>query len=163
MDTHKKLYRIRQGQMIAGVCNGIAAYFDIDVTLVRVLFVIGLFLSHGGFILGYFVLMVLMPIEGLPAQAGEPAADWRDRWRHKIPRYEQPMAAPESEKYMYPPPHMHRGPSVIGEVAQLLFISLAVYLLYIYVPQTDPFFDKIWLFVTEGWNWFVVHLNTPVK
>ena len=27
----KKLYRIKQGKMIAGVCNGLAAYFDIDV------------------------------------------------------------------------------------------------------------------------------------
>ena len=33
----KKLYRIRQGKIIAGVCGGIAKYFDIDSKIVRLL------------------------------------------------------------------------------------------------------------------------------
>ena len=163
MDTHKKLYRMPQGEMIAGVCNGLAAYFDVDVTLVRVVFVVLLFISHGAMILGYFILMLVMPVEGLPAQAGDPAADWRDRFRHKIPRYEAPAAEPvPAYDYRYDWRY-RRGPSVIGEVAQILFIALAIYLLYTFVPQTDPFFDKIWMLLNEGWNWFVMHLNTPVK
>ena len=36
----KRLYRISEGAMVAGVCNGLAAYLNIDVTLVRVVFVI---------------------------------------------------------------------------------------------------------------------------
>ena len=31
----KKLYRIREGKMVCGVCGGIAKYFGIDVSLVR--------------------------------------------------------------------------------------------------------------------------------
>ena len=57
----KRLYRIKEGAMIAGVCNGIAAYFDIDVVLVRVVFVILAIISQGGIILAYFILMMIMP------------------------------------------------------------------------------------------------------
>jgi phage shock protein C len=35
----KRLYRIRDGRLIAGVCVGLAAYFGIDRTLVRLAFV----------------------------------------------------------------------------------------------------------------------------
>ena len=36
----KRLYRIESGKMLAGVCGGIAEYFDIDPTLVRALWVL---------------------------------------------------------------------------------------------------------------------------
>ena len=45
--THKRLYRITQGEWIAGVCTGLAVYFNIDVSLVRILFVLLVALSHG--------------------------------------------------------------------------------------------------------------------
>lgn len=57
----KKLYNIRDGAMIAGVANGVAAYFDLDVTLVRILFVILALLTHGGFIALYILLMFFVP------------------------------------------------------------------------------------------------------
>jgi len=59
---HKKLYRIREGQMISGVCTGLAAYFNIDVTLVRILFVLLTILTHGVGILIYFVMVMIVPI-----------------------------------------------------------------------------------------------------
>ncbi len=37
----KRLYQIREGAMLSGVCNGLAAYFNLDPTIVRVAFVIG--------------------------------------------------------------------------------------------------------------------------
>ena len=45
-----------QNTRSAGVCAGLANYFDIDVTLVRVLFVAALFL---GFSLGFWVYLIL--------------------------------------------------------------------------------------------------------
>lgn len=45
-----------RNKRIAGVCAGLANYFDIDVTLVRVLFVVALFL---GFSLGFWVYLIL--------------------------------------------------------------------------------------------------------
>ena len=57
----KRLYRNPEGAMIAGVCNGLATYFGIDVTVVRVLFVVAAVLSKGvGFIM-YVVMMIIVP------------------------------------------------------------------------------------------------------
>ena len=39
----KRLYLVREGEMIAGVCNGLAAYFGVDPTIVRLVFVLLLF------------------------------------------------------------------------------------------------------------------------
>jgi phage shock protein PspC (stress-responsive transcriptional regulator) len=47
--------------MIAGVCTGIAAYFGIDPTIVRVIFVGLLFLTKGVFAIAYFVLAFVLP------------------------------------------------------------------------------------------------------
>ena len=69
--ARKKLIRPRAGRKIAGVALGVAEYFDIDVTLVRLLWV--LFAVFGGCgILAYFVAWVLMPSEPefRPAGAG---------------------------------------------------------------------------------------------
>ncbi len=59
--TPRRLYQISDGALISGVCNGIAAYFHIDVTVVRVAFVVLLFLTGGtvGFV--YLVLMFVLP------------------------------------------------------------------------------------------------------
>ncbi|HTT03320.1 MAG TPA: PspC domain-containing protein [Steroidobacteraceae bacterium] len=57
----KRLYQIREGAMISGVCNGIAAYLGIDVTLVRVIFVALAILTWGGWILAYIVMMFVIP------------------------------------------------------------------------------------------------------
>ena len=57
---NKKLYRIRDGRMIAGVCGGIAAYFNLDPTVVRVAWaVISCFCGAG--ILAYLVAAVIIP------------------------------------------------------------------------------------------------------
>jgi len=58
----KRLYQIRQGAWITGVCNGLAAYFAVDVTVVRVLFVLLGVLTHGFWIIAYIILMIVMPV-----------------------------------------------------------------------------------------------------
>lgn len=58
----KKLTRSEQDRMIAGVCAGLAHYFDVDPTLVRIIFVILALLGFGGVIL-YIILWILMPRE----------------------------------------------------------------------------------------------------
>jgi phage shock protein PspC (stress-responsive transcriptional regulator) len=58
----RRLFRLRQGQQIAGVCAGLAAYAEIDVNIVRLLFILGAFFT-GGLLLGvYIVLMFVMPV-----------------------------------------------------------------------------------------------------
>ena len=57
----KKIYRSESDRMIAGICGGIGEYFDIDPTLVRVLFAF-ILLSGTGFFL-YLILWAIIPSE----------------------------------------------------------------------------------------------------
>jgi phage shock protein C len=56
----KKLYRSTSDRKIAGVCAGLAEYFNIDPTLVRLLFVVGL-LVGGGTLIAYIIMMIVIP------------------------------------------------------------------------------------------------------
>jgi phage shock protein PspC (stress-responsive transcriptional regulator) len=57
----KRLYRIREGKQIEGVCTGLAAYFGLDVTIVRLIFV-AVAIASGGIGIGvYFILVVVVP------------------------------------------------------------------------------------------------------
>src|SRR5215467_2962659 len=57
----RRLYRIRDGAQIAGVCAGLGAYFDIDVNWMRVLFLVATVLTSGFFIFIYIVMMFIIP------------------------------------------------------------------------------------------------------
>jgi phage shock protein C len=59
---NKRLQRSRNEKMIAGVCGGIAAYFDVDPTLVRVIWVLITLLAGFGFLL-YLICWAIMPLE----------------------------------------------------------------------------------------------------
>lgn len=58
----KRLYRSRDDRMISGVCAGLADYIDIDPTIVRLLFVLGLF-AGGATFWAYLVMMLVIPEE----------------------------------------------------------------------------------------------------
>ncbi len=61
----KKLYRVREGKKIAGVCGGIAKYFDVDPKIVRILCA-AFCLAYGSGILAYLLFVLFVPKE--PAQ-----------------------------------------------------------------------------------------------
>lgn len=56
----KKLYRVEEGKMICGVCGGIAEYFNIDPTLVRLVCILLCFAVCSG-ILAYIIAAIVMP------------------------------------------------------------------------------------------------------
>ena len=56
----KKLHKVEQGTMLCGVCTGIAAYFDIDPTLVRLGWVLFSLLGGSG-ILAYIICALVIP------------------------------------------------------------------------------------------------------
>jgi phage shock protein PspC (stress-responsive transcriptional regulator) len=59
----KRLYRAREGRVVAGVCAGLAAYFGVDPTLVRLAF--ALVTVFGGIgVLLYLVAWIVIPEEG---------------------------------------------------------------------------------------------------
>ncbi|NLN42420.1 MAG: PspC domain-containing protein, partial [Clostridiales bacterium] len=56
-----KLYRSRSQKMIAGVCGGIAEYFNIDVTLIRLIWALVSIPSFGTGILVYIIASIIIP------------------------------------------------------------------------------------------------------
>jgi phage shock protein PspC (stress-responsive transcriptional regulator) len=121
----KRLYLIKEGEMIAGVCNGLAAYFGIDPTIMRLIFVVLLVLSSGLFGIAYLVLMFVVPTaktaeeraaaRGLPFNAQELVeqakrhyADMKDshqRWRDKRRREKERAFWGRKERRSYEAPH----------------------------------------------------------
>src|SRR5580704_16419674 len=102
----KRLYQIREGAIISGVCAGLAAYLNIDVTIVRIAFVLLTLLTTGIWILVYLVMMLVVPYantgEEHAAAAGAPfnaqevidrakkhyaefkdSKEWRRHWRQQ--------------------------------------------------------------------------------
>lgn len=59
---NKRLTRVEEGKMLCGVCAGIAKFFDIDPTLIRLAWVI-LSCFGGTGILAYFVAAIIIPKE----------------------------------------------------------------------------------------------------
>ncbi|MGA2414684.1 MAG: PspC domain-containing protein [Candidatus Sulfotelmatobacter sp.] len=62
--ARKRLVRPRQGRKIAGVCLGIAEYFDVDVTVVRLVWLIASCVTGIG-LLSYPIAWIVMPEEPL--------------------------------------------------------------------------------------------------
>lgn len=59
----KRLYRVRNGRVFGGVCSGIGEYFDVDPTLIRLLWVAFCFLGCGSGLLAYIIAIFVMPDE----------------------------------------------------------------------------------------------------
>src|ERR1700733_3810574 len=102
----KRLYQIREGAMLSGVYTGLAAYLNVDVTFVRIAFVLLTILTTGIWILVYLGMMLVVPFantgEEYAAAAGTPfnaqevidrakkhygefkdSKEWRRHWRQQ--------------------------------------------------------------------------------
>lgn len=60
--ARKRLVRPREGRKIAGVCAGFAEYFDLDVTLVRIVWLVCALFGLSG-VMGYIIAWIVMPEE----------------------------------------------------------------------------------------------------
>ncbi len=109
MNTRRRLSRCRHDRQLAGVASGMAEYFDLDPTLVRILWILSVF--FGGFtILLYVILAFVMPLESAwPVAAAaastlgadSTATDPSSAWTH-------PASAVEGHE------HRQRGEGRIG-------------------------------------------------
>jgi phage shock protein PspC (stress-responsive transcriptional regulator) len=70
----RPLQQVSEGAVVSGVCQGLARYFGLNVTALRIFAVLLLFLSGGGMILVYFALMLLMPYA--PLEPGGRPLGW---------------------------------------------------------------------------------------
>jgi phage shock protein C len=62
VDPTRKLYRSKSNRKLAGVCGGLAQYFNLDATLIRVLFVALAVLGGSGLVL-YLAMWIIVPNE----------------------------------------------------------------------------------------------------
>lgn len=60
--NEKRLTRVEEGRMIAGVCAGLGRYLGLDPTIVRIIFVLLALFAMGGVLL-YLILWLVMPME----------------------------------------------------------------------------------------------------
>jgi phage shock protein PspC (stress-responsive transcriptional regulator) len=63
MSPGDRLRRSKRERIVAGVCGGLAEFYDVDVTLVRLGWVVFGFVTAGTAVLGYIVLAIIMPLE----------------------------------------------------------------------------------------------------
>lgn len=68
--TPRKLYRNSDDKKIAGVCSGIAAFFNIDVSLIRIIMLVALLCASTGFWI-YLAIWIVAPEAKTPAQKCE--------------------------------------------------------------------------------------------
>ena len=61
MNDIKTLTRSKSNRMIAGVCAGLADYLNVDPTVIRLLFVLGLFLVGPGIAIAYLIMAIVTP------------------------------------------------------------------------------------------------------
>lgn len=75
----KKVYRSKRDRMLAGVCGGIADYLNVDVVLIRLLWVLA-FLAEGLGLIAYIIAWVIIP-EGSYTSIGSSGGDshWGSR------------------------------------------------------------------------------------
>lgn len=65
MET-KKLYRIPSDGMLGGVCAGLGEYLNIDVTVVRLIFILLFLTASAGFWI-YLIMWIIVPVKPLSA------------------------------------------------------------------------------------------------
>lgn len=146
----KKLYRDEQRKSVGGVCAGLAEYFGVDVSVIRVVFVLAVLLKGIGLV-PYIVLWIVLPKK--PFNYADPT------YRPGVtpgynPNYGQPFGDVKVD-YTVPPPHTMGQPfspfppvkktSNVGLMFGVVLIVLgSIFLLdqFDFIPDWD--FEKLW-------------------
>lgn len=142
----KKLYRNEYNKMIGGVCSGLAGYLAIDPTIVRLVFLVLLFLGHGAGFVMYIILLVVLPKRGVMFNDPnfKPGVDFKD---YRVPPT-QPFSQPFGEPFTPPfnfapvPPKKTSNASVIFGVVLVVLGTLFLIDELDFIPDWD--FDKLW-------------------
>lgn len=61
--TERKMYRSRTKKMLAGICGGMSDYFNVDVTLIRLLWAAAVIFGFGSGIILYILCWIIIPEE----------------------------------------------------------------------------------------------------
>jgi phage shock protein PspC (stress-responsive transcriptional regulator) len=159
--AEKTLYRSKSDRMIGGVCAGLADYFELDPTVVRLLAVLAAVLSSGAAIIAYLVMWIAVPEQGgspekghvmsdetapAPAPASAPAPPAEPQ-----PRPVSAVAPPLPAAPPRPPASRGRGPIWVG--LALVFVGV-VLLIQLFVPWVRLW--EFWPVILIVWGVFVI-------
>jgi phage shock protein PspC (stress-responsive transcriptional regulator) len=148
----KKMQRDEQHKIIAGVCSGLAEYLNVDVTLVRVIFVVVLLLK-GVAILPYIVLWIVMPkkvydprnpLGNVPPPFGnDPTVDYSVPQTPFANPYTDYNTPPQQQGAPFAPqPKKASGAAIIAGIALIAFGSFFLLDEFDILPDWD--FDRLW-------------------
>jgi len=131
----RRLYKDQHRKMIGGVCAGLAEYFNIDVTIVRVLFLGSLILHGTGFLL-YVILWICLPKKNYLFT--DPNVDYKVP---PSPFGNIPPQQPGDPFTGMMPPRSTKGATIAGAI---LIVIGAIFLLneFDWFPDID--FELVW-------------------
>ena len=144
----KKLTRNEQEKTIAGVCAGLAEYFDVDVTWIRIGFVLAVLAGLSG-VLAYIVLWIAVPVKPFVPTYSPYNADYKVYDNAAFPN------APINDPTFSGIPHPEKKKSGNGGVVVgLLFVIFGAFFLldeFDFVPYWFEF-HKLWplVFIIPG-------------
>lgn len=135
----KRLYRDELNKKVAGVCAGLADYLNVDVTIIRVLFLLALIFKGGGGVI-YLVLWVALPKK--PYHLHNPNAEYTVPPQNSSFNPFTAGPVPSQPPFSMQPP---RRSSSAGLIAGIILVIMGSFFL---LDQLDmiPFFDfeKLW-------------------
>ncbi|MDB4991850.1 MAG: phage shock protein PspC [Parcubacteria group bacterium] len=164
----KRLYRVEKGEYIGGVANGVATYFDIDVTIVRIVFVALAVLTSGAFVGVYVIAWMIIPpartqeeqaaAGGTPFNAEEVIARakaeyanlgargtvWRKQlkdWRKEMKHQSRQHKAWKRNEWRQQKRYRH---SPMGGLWSIVILSFLLWLGYHHVAVLHDFMDAAW-------------------
>ena len=128
----KRLYKSRKNRMIAGVCGGIAEYFNVDPVLIRLIAVL-FFFTGGAALIAYIIGLIIMPDQ---PQEGTPEGEADHR------------AAAEAMPQRTPAESIGQSGSMIIGIILMVF---GVHFLLRNIPFFHNFYWRFW---NMGWQFF---------
>lgn len=152
---NKKLYRDEYHKVLGGVCSGLAEYFEMDVTVVRLLFAFTFFIMGVGFI-PYIILWIVLPKKGyIYNNFNNPTVDYTVPPPPPAGQFNTPPPPPQGSSFgsspyssspftvpgnIPPKPRSNAG-IIVGVV--LIIIGAAILIdNYDLIPDFD--FDRLW-------------------
>jgi len=134
---NKKLYRSNKDKMLGGVAGGLAEYFAIDPTLVRIIFVVSLFVGGAG-VLAYIILWIVVPEEPFAFAAPKPQTE-TGTTETNPPESGKSAQSYSQQYYQAMTEQKHRRSSILGFI--LIVIGL-LFLLDNFIPRIH--FGDFW-------------------
>jgi phage shock protein C len=153
----KKLQRDEHNKMIAGVCAGLAEYFNIDITIIRAVFLLSVLL-HGSGVAVYAILWIVMPKKRYgfngkrPFNAADPIVDYTvppaynaGPVDYNVPNAFGDFSAQQpADSFAMPPKKKSNAGMIIG-IALVAFGTFFLLDNLGLIPDWD--FDHVWPFV----------------